>query len=248
VTALSRSERRRRRRASAPSSTALKSSIHERGIRVTPVIAVAALGARMAVAFALPSGKVVMNHYGMILCQRTCNDGGEYRSWVLKDRVLQRRRDFFTFVSKQWCGLFGANGPSMVLHCNRRTKASKPPRRLRMVAGMTNGKRKAFLDETCWEHTEGRGCPICQKSTGERYIAALAWLHCVREGTARRGMQSDKRAALNGRRGGIAETQGMKRPCDLQNAKRSLRTAAASRAHSSLPSYGPESTSSPGVD
>jgi len=59
-------------------------------------------------------------------------------------------------------------------------------------------------------------------------------------------MQSDKRAALNGRRGGIAETQGMKRPCDLQNAKRSLRTAAASRAHSSLPSYGPESTARQG--
>jgi hypothetical protein len=48
---------------------------------------------------------------------------------------------------------------------------------------------------------------------------ALAWLHCVREGTARRGMQSDKRAALNGRRGGIAEMQGKKPPCGLQNPK-----------------------------
>jgi hypothetical protein len=187
VTALSRSERRRRRRASALSSTALKSSIHEGGVRVTHGIAVAAFGARLAFAFALPSGKVVMNHYGTLLCQRTCSDGGEYTT-----RVLQRRRGFFMFVSKQWCGLFGANGLSMVLHCSRRTKASKPPRRLRMVARMTNGKGEACLDETCWEHTEeGRACPCCQKSTGQRYVAASARLHCVREGAARRGMQSD---------------------------------------------------------
>jgi hypothetical protein len=56
------------------------------------------------------------------------------------------------------------------------------------------------------------------KSTGERYIAALAWLHCVRKGTAMKVMQSDKPSALNTRRGEFAETQGMKRPCDLQAA------------------------------
>ena len=55
-------------------------------------------------------------------------------------------------------------------------------------------------------------------------------------------MHSDKRAALNTRRGGIAETKGRKRPCDLPNAKRSLRTAAASRGQSTLPSYGPGPT------
>ena len=42
------------------------------------------------------------------------------------------------------------------------------------------------------------------------------------EGKAREGTQEDKRAAMNGRRGGIAETKGKKRPHDLQNAKSSL--------------------------
>ena len=32
-------------------------------------------------------------------------------------------------------------------------------------------------------------------------------------------MQSDKHTALNGRRGGIAEMRGKKRPCGLQNPK-----------------------------
>ena len=42
------------------------------------------------------------------------------------------------------------------------------------------------------------------------------------EGKAREGMQEDKRAAMNGRRGGIAEMKGKKRPHDLQNAESSL--------------------------
>ena len=39
------------------------------------------------------------------------------------------------------------------------------------------------------------------------------------EGTARRVMQKDKYAAMNIRRGGVAEMKGKKRPCDLQNAE-----------------------------
>ena len=83
------------------------------------------------------------------------------------------------------------------------------------------------------------------KSTGERYIAALAWLYCVRKGTAMKVMQSNKRAAMKPRGGGIAETQGKERLCIhiyiyilLQNAKRSLRTAAAGRGQSTVPSNG----------
>jgi hypothetical protein len=83
---------------------------------------------------------------------------------------------------------------------------------------------------------------------------ALAWLHCVRKGTARKVMQSNERAATKPRGGGIAEMQRKERPCIhtyihisisflykkilLQNAKRSLRTAAASRGQSTLPSNG----------
>jgi hypothetical protein len=39
------------------------------------------------------------------------------------------------------------------------------------------------------------------------------------EGASRRGMQKDKLAAMNTRRGGSAEMKGKKRPYDLQNAK-----------------------------
>ena len=70
-------------------------------------------------------------------------------------------------------------------------------------------------------------------------------LHCVREGTAMKVMQTDKRAAMKPRGGGIAEMQGKERLCIhiyiyflLQNAKRLLRTAAASRGQSTLPSNG----------
>ena len=42
------------------------------------------------------------------------------------------------------------------------------------------------------------------------------------EGTARRVMQKDKLAAMNTRRGGIAEMKGKKRAYDVQDAKRSL--------------------------
>jgi hypothetical protein len=42
------------------------------------------------------------------------------------------------------------------------------------------------------------------------------------EGTPRRGVHKDKLAALNTRRGGVAEMKGNKRPYDLQNAKCSL--------------------------
>jgi len=64
------------------------------------------------------------------------------------------------------------------------------------------------------EHRTRRGGPCCRrKSTGERYIAALARLHCVREGTAMKVMQSNKRAAMKPRGGGIAEMQRKERPC-----------------------------------
>ena len=64
------------------------------------------------------------------------------------------------------------------------------------------------------EHRTRRGGPCCRrKSTGERYIAALAWLHCVRKGTAMKVMQSNKRAAVKPRGGGIAEMQGKERLC-----------------------------------
>jgi hypothetical protein len=42
------------------------------------------------------------------------------------------------------------------------------------------------------------------------------------EGTLRKGMQSDKRAAMNIRRSGIAEMKGKERPYDLQNIQGSL--------------------------
>ena len=39
------------------------------------------------------------------------------------------------------------------------------------------------------------------------------------EGTARSVMQKDKLAAMNIRRGGVAEVKDRKRPCDLLNAE-----------------------------
>jgi hypothetical protein len=59
-------------------------------------------------------------------------------------------------------------------------------------------------------------------------------------------MQKDKLAAMNTRRGGIAEMKGKKRPYDFQNAESSVWTATASRGLSRvqniLPLYGPGAT------
>ena len=101
--------------------------------------------------------------------------------------------------------------------------------------------KRPFSARSAKEHRTSMGCPLCQKSDLVPAAAdgrvqeskrSLDWRRCTAcnlpgeagrgEGTSRRGMQEDKRAALNARRGGGAEMKGTKRSYALQNAKSSL--------------------------
>ena len=57
----------------------------------------------------------------------------------------------------------------------------------------TGSMKRHFLTRGAEEHRTSMGCPFCQKkrscagdggwkSTGNQYIAGLAWLHCVQSG------------------------------------------------------------------
>ena len=104
----------------------------------------------------------------------------------------------------------------------------------------TGSMKGYFLTRSAGEHRTSRGCPFCQKSDlvpvtangrAQKKSTLLDWRRCTAcslvgeagpgEGTARRVMQNDKRAALSTRRGGITEMKGKKQPCDLQNTKNS---------------------------
>ena len=102
----------------------------------------------------------------------------------------------------------------------------------------TGNMRRHFLTRSAGEHSTSRGCPFFQKNHLVPMMAdgrvqetntSLNWrrrtaCHLAgdagrRESTTRRVMQKDKLAALNTRRGGVAEMKGKKRPCGLQNAE-----------------------------
>jgi hypothetical protein len=102
----------------------------------------------------------------------------------------------------------------------------------------TGNMRRHFLTRSAGEHSTSRGCPFFQKNhlvpmTADGRVqesdTSLDGRNCTAcnlggeagrgEGTARRVMQKDKHAAMNIRRGGVAEMKGKKRPCGLQNAE-----------------------------
>ena len=114
-------------------------------------------------------------------------------------------------------------------------------RRQKTRRAFQRGAKRYFLTRSAGKHGTSRGCPFCQKNglvsvTADGRVkesdTSLDWRGCTAcnpaeeagrgEGTARRVMQKDKLAAMNTRRGGIAEMKSKKRAYDLQNAKRSL--------------------------
>jgi hypothetical protein len=101
--------------------------------------------------------------------------------------------------------------------------------------------KRHFLTRSVGKHITSRGCLFCKKNDlvlvtadgrvqetntsleGRSCTASnLAGEAGLGKGTARRGVQKDKHAAPNIRRGGIVETKGKKRPYDLRTAKCSL--------------------------
>ena len=103
----------------------------------------------------------------------------------------------------------------------------------------TGSMKRHFFDEKCKRARNKQGLPVLPEErscacdggmeeyrrTIHRWIGAGALRGISQEklggveGASRGGMQKDKLAAMNTRRGGSAEMKGKKRPYDLQNAK-----------------------------